>query len=577
MKTGTSKQPVMSCAICLDPYDDGNNDKQCYSICSEGHTVCHECLVNILKHNAACPLCRRALLENPVRVRIGTTVQPTQVVQKQSRVVMVVDRSYSMKAASGAQGAPKRIELAMHMMKIIIACCKKLNLAYTVYTFSDSVELVADETIDSQLRQRPSGITNLGMALNRVFENHGSTSKYFVFTDGEPSDFFEEAVARYANTQLHLLAFGSDVSVDLLREVMIGQKHTISYIEDVRSLAGYIIPVFVWAMTEKTAVLDQTDDATRKKFVMMLGSQVSGSTKQYNLRDIVVMLREQQKQSVTTYSRDLETDTAGVSEHSRIEYSFANRKNWNNFGKYYLLHALHCHKYLIPGNSFDPSLRHYRTAEYNTIYEQIAGIPNKIEFVAFMASEEQRDAASQYAAQFVSQSMTYIDSYHPSSTDEGCIGPDEMVLVRQGMYWIEKKMEDVKPGEYLLSGKIKWIIRVANLNNGNPIPLYNGVTGSHPVYNGKEWIKAKHQVARVAYTRDVVYDVVMEDPTIGSMKVNDIQVAVVGFAVPNMVHPYWGTQKVIDDIRMRYPDGGFVDVDARNFKYTNGTVSSLFS
>jgi hypothetical protein len=60
------------------------------------------------------------------------------------------------------------------------------------------------------------------------------------------------------------------------------------------------------------------------------------------------------------------------------------------------------------------------------------------------------------------------------------------------------------------------------------------------------------------------------------MTVNGIETAVVGFPVPGMIHPYWGSNRVVDDVHKKYPNGGFVDVDARLFGYTDGLVSSLF-
>jgi len=79
-------------------------------------------------------------------------------------------------------------------------------------------------------------------------------------------------------------------------------------------------------------------------------------------------------------------------------------------------------------------------------------------------------------------------------------------------------------------------------------------------------------------TTDKVYDVILEDPSVPSMKVNGIDVAVAGYPVPGMVHPYWGSPRVVEDVQSRHPDGGFVDVDASNFQYTaDGLISSLFS
>ena len=62
------------------------------------------------------------------------------------------------------------------------------------------------------------------------------------------------------------------------------------------------------------------------------------------------------------------------------------------------------------------------------------------------------------------------------------------------------------------------------------------------------------------------------------MKVNGIEAAVLGFPVPGMVHPYYGNrEKIVSEIEVRCPDGGFVDVDARQFKFSSGLVSSLLS
>jgi len=421
---------------------------------------------------------------------------------------------------------------------------------------------------------RPEGQTFLGLALKKVFATHGANGKYLVFTDGEPNDpgdIVYEAIKLFENTQLHLFAFGSAVNTDLLFAVGNNPKHTISYIEDIRSLAGYMVPIFIWAMTElKQVELSPVDEEIRKKFVQILKPQVRGSMTQYKQQHLTEMLSNYQ----TPYARDLVVDTIGLPAHGRIKHSF-DPSNWHTFGKFYLPCILECHEYKYPGNSFDPSLKNYRTKEYNEIFEKIASIPSSIEFVAFMKPVEHQAAASVASSAVVQQSYQSADTYSYSSSDnDGCIEPDAKITMRDGT---TKKMCDVRPGDLLETGsRIKWIIRISNLNHGNLIPLYNGLTGSHPVYH-KGWTKAKYYPdAKITYTTGIVYDVILEDPKVSSMEVNGINAAVVGFPIPNMIHPYWGSSKVVEDVQSRYPDGGFVDIDAKQFGFTNGLVSSLF-
>src|SRR3954465_4785530 len=95
-----------------------------------------------------------------------------------------------------------------------------------------------------------------------------------------------------------------------------------------------------------------------------------------------------------------------------------------------------------------------------------------------------------------------------------------------------------------------------NLNKGNPIGLYDGVTSSHPVYDFvKGWVKARNASFRSkTFTASVVYDVILEDPAVNSMEVEGVDVAVAGYPIPGMIHPYWGSGRVVDDVRSRYPD-----------------------
>lgn len=540
--------------------------------------MCKKCIEGYTDQNARpkCPVCNGQWRTTPIATWINNIEDPMELVVDTAPVVLLIDISGSMNNPSGPQkDAPTRVELAVHMVKVLLAFCRKLKLKCVLYTFSEVVKKVpVDEKRDPAQAHlimdaiRPEGQTFLGLALKELHATHGDAGKYFVFTDGEPTDAYEDLFAR---AQLHLFAFGKGVSTDLLSKVAESPLHSISYIQDIASISGYMVPIFIWAVTDlKAVVLDEHDEQCRQKFVEILEPQVRGSLSQYKKEDLVAMLATMH----TPYARDLEIDTTGIPAHGRIFYSF-DQNNWDTFGKFYLPCISHSHRHLIPGNSFDVSLKHYRTQEYNEVFDKIASVPMSVEFVAFMTLGVQQRAA---AATVVQKSFQYMDTYSYSSSDDGCIGPDAVIHVKYHGKLVPSPMEYVIPGAHLAQGQIKWIIRISNLNHGNPIPLYNGLTGSHPVQlaNGI-WTKARYYPdAHVTTTTDIVYDVILDDPSVGSMTVNGIDAAVVGYPVPEMVHPYWGSQKVVEDVKARYPEGGFVDVDAKQFKFTNGVVSSLF-
>lgn len=90
------------------------------------------------------------------------------------------------------------------MAKVTLAFCRKLKIKCALYTFSEAVDKVpVDEktspTEANRILERidPGGQTYLGLALKKLFGLHGNRSKYFVFTDGEPSDEYAESVENF--------------------------------------------------------------------------------------------------------------------------------------------------------------------------------------------------------------------------------------------------------------------------------------------------------------------------------------------------------------------------------------------
>ena len=528
----------MSCCICFVVYDDHKIDQTCYNICGKGgHTVCKACSNRIDN----CPLCQTPITQR-VRIRINNEEQPqeeTSLVQREmdgketrAPLIFLLDTSGSMDNVSGTQhGAPQRIEMAVHIAKVKMAFCRKLGIPFRIYSFSEDTKLVVDEKMSVAHANRklealrPSGQTFFVPALKTVFQMHGQNSKYFIFTDGDPTESEKEytpIIKLFNHSQMHLIAFSSDVATSLIKAVATNGLHTVSFIEDIRSLAGYLVPVFICAVTEMERVqLSEVDEACRQEFLKMLAPQVSGKTDLFKMEHIMQML----KTVKTGYARDLEADTDSSDqklkeEHSRIAYSFRNKKNWESFGKYYLPVIFHDHMFLIPGNAFDRTLKHYRTEAYQKVFLQIASIPINIEFVSFMTTEKvQRDVASVAASKVMNQAFQYSDSYSRSDSgyDDGCISPEAQIeIVKKNGEVMVVPMKDVLPGDQLKhGGTIKWIVRISNLNHGKPIPLFNDLTPSHPVCQDGHWIPARaYKGAIVSYTTDVVYDVLLSDPAV---------------------------------------------------------------
>ncbi len=571
---------MAQCIICNNSFDD--DDHKCYVICGYGHTVCYACYLHMLNNNLKCHTCRQTLLPTPIMVRLNLN-SPAEVKSSneplisqtikdaQNKVIVIgLDVSGSMDELSGSSyESPKRIEMVVHMGKIMMAFCQKLGIyKYRVYTFSNRVTRLDINYSNANTvleRLRADGCTNIGEVLRTMFSENGSNACYFLFTDGQPTDDWKQAVSLYNNTQLHLTAFSKDVDMSLLCAVAGNPLHSISYVEDIRSIAAYMIPVFVVSLTNmKTVTLTPDEDACRKMFVEWLKHRVNMQISRTDINNIMRELEKYHQGNTNTYAYDLSRDVAGDSMHSRIEVGTLDPVKWHSFGKFYNICILQCHEFLEINNIFDVSLARYRTDQYNELYAFIEKVPDQVKFVAFIDKSKQEEAS-----RIVSQATSYVvNNSYGSSGDDGCIGPDELVTVQRMGKECCVSMKDVKLTDSINGVKIKWIIQVHNLEHGNPITLYNGLSVNHPVKLGgsgqsPEWIPAS-QVPNVTTSivpgDTILYDVVLEDQSVPFMYVNGQQAALVGYPVPGMIHPYWGTNAVINDMESKCPGGGIVDI-----------------
>lgn len=570
-----------------------------------GHTSCRKCYDQLISKYKSCPLCKSALHRTPILIRINndqydtasSTTQQVQTTQGQTTVfnmstqqnkpiVLLVDTSGSMDESSEigkSKILPKRIELVVHMMKIMYRFCKELNIKFVPYEFNSTIRKIpisddmTESTVFSEFeRLRSTSCTNLGLALESVYRIYNNNVTYFVFTDGESSDSTDTSVRLFNNANLHLISFSKDVKTQLLDEVSAaGRRHTISYVQDINSLMGYMIPIFIYANTmDSTKELSQNDENLRQEYVRILEPQTTGNSSIFTKEHLIQLLLENKSMNNSPYCNDLIEDTVKNERHGRIHYSFSNKDNWNNFGKFYLKCILHCHKYKIVGNAFDVSVQHYKTEEYQQIYSRLSGKAENIEYVAFTQPAHVRNQTSAESTAKITKTIKYVDTYSGSSSmDDGCISPDAVITMKDGV----KLMKDLKVGDITSTGTVKWIICITDLNGGMPFEMYNGLSKNHPVCIDGYWIPASKQLnSHIFTTTDVVYDIVLEETNVDHILVNNIKVAAVGYPIPGMIHPYWGSNKVIEDLETHYPGDGYVSVNSSNFKYKNGLLVSLF-
>ena len=256
-----------------------------------------------------------------------------------------------------------------------------------------------------------------------------------------------------------------------------------------------------------------------------------------------------------------------------------------SFGKFYLPVLLHCHAHKIPGNTFDLSLQHYRTASFDAILYQLIRITEKVPIAMTEEKKEAVQRAVRNARDYnMPRSTDYsYDNSWSSSMDDGCIDPEAMVEMRDHSC---KEMQKIKVGDELRVGKVQYILRV---HFRSDVVLYCGLTGSHPMLS--DYMNERHFVVERKWGRMkniylpkhlmktcsggcVLYDVVTEGRM--AMIVNNHTVATLGMACDPLNHPYYGTEKVVEEIAARAVDG-IVDAYEEDFRYDpNGFISTIF-
>lgn len=249
---------------------------------------------------------------------------------------------------------------------------------------------------------------------------------------------------------------------------------------------------------------------------------------------------------------DLKSDD---SSEGQVWKAISNREWFDRWGKHYLPAFALSHRYQVCLNFRDKSIQEYGGELFNELKDTIEGI-----FCELPAP----NATGHGMIENVSGRFSMGSIYHSPICMEG----DVKVLTMTGL----KSLEDVKQGDYVRTpdaffewAQVNCIVKT-HIHKETSMSNINGcwITPWHPIrpHKEKEWI-FPHDHDNASKYVDYVYNLILnshhtvtiynkynkpvfDTVTLGHGKTNGI-----------LAHPYFGTQKVIDDM---------INYDIQNFK-----------
>jgi len=255
--------------------------------------------------------------------------------------------------------------------------------------------------------------------------------------------------------------------------------------------------------------------------------------------------------------------------HDGQIYKAFSRQDWyERWGVHYLKYFMRSHQLQICSNFKDPSLQHYGGQLFKELRSEIEDIFSQIPVPKPSLSSQ-------------SYTGNFSSSFYTASNP--CIDGNGSVKLSNGG---EKLVENLQKGDTIINsdGNISTILCVlkTSVKNGNTsLSIFNGVrvTPYHPIRINKKWNFPCKLKEPMHLHCDYVYSFVLDKHHI--MTVNDIDTITLGHGFtydPIIEHPFFGTNKVIDNLKTRSGwDKGLIEIHEYKPSYdSNGLISSLF-
>ncbi|CAF1946976.1 unnamed protein product [Rotaria magnacalcarata] len=504
-------------------------------------------------------------------------------------ICCVVDTSGSMATASEIQNDANekfglsRLDLVKHAIKTVVQSLQPqdrlslVSFSHSSKIFFQLTNMTADgksSALAALGRLKSDGDTNLWNGIQTGLEvlskgqrAIGSNAALFLLTDGcpnvEPLRGHIPTLKKFKDTTnftctINTFGFGYDLDSKLLEEIaMLGNSGSYAFIPD----GSFVGTIFVNAMatlltTVATNVQNsirininanlQEDDLRRLtqqkfrlQFVHCVRTAAEAMRREANQDTVIAMNQiKQLEQDMRNYTngsdafvKDLLADLTG-----QVQEALGNKAWFKKWGLHFLPSLTRAHLLQYCNNFKDPGVQHYgRGTLFSTVRDEMDTI-----FCSLPAPKRSKQTGAAI-------NMTV---FHNAAG--GCFHGECKVRLMNGT---SKLIKNVKPGDRMAphGGMVNYVIKTKCQNEkAKMVVIDNGliITAWHPIRLHQQWIMPCSLVsAPTEISCKEVYNFALDQGH--TIFVNDIECVTLGHGFKEDIvrHAYYGTQRVIEDLR----------------------------
>jgi hypothetical protein len=301
-------------------------------------------------------------------------------------------------------------------------------------------------------------------------------------------------------------------------------------------------PVQISAFAQPSTTTAQLRDIEFHRLRLRTVTELSGSLSKSTAEGIIQSILTDCKQSSAAHNPRVEALIADL--EGQVSEAFSKREYLEKWGKRFIPSLLRTHSLQQCNNFKDPGVQIYGGALFQQVRDEADDIFCKL---------PPPKPAKKIAGRQAPRSMAV---YH--NVCGGCIAPQCTVSMADGS---TKLVSEVKAGDLVQSSlkgpkgpgaKVVCVTKSETKNGVTPlVRLAGGVllTPYHPVRMGGKWSFPVDLAPCTERAVKYVYNFVLDTDDI--MVVNGVECVTLGhsFQEDTVRHPYFGTQKVVDDLK----------------------------
>ncbi|KAF0977053.1 hypothetical protein FDP41_003706 [Naegleria fowleri] len=319
-------------------------------------------------------------------------------------------------------------------------------------------------------------------------------------------------------------------------------------------------------------------DSVEKGIVLANKGSVDGATKV--MKDFLKQIQDLPSHSderVKSLIRDIESDNQN---EGQVTQAFSRSDWFQKWGRHYLPSLLRANWMQTCHNFKDPSVQVYGGA----LFKSLQNVADDIFCKLPPPKASNKSRYDPYSGTYTSSSYTPVNMSAYYNAGGSCFDGDSQVLLADNSL---KKARDIKKGD-----------KLKNMNDNDPVTVLcvlksktpsaqvqlcdlNGmkITPYHPVRVNGEWRFPIDITTPENVTCDYVYNLVVDQGHV--VNINGVECITLGHGFSDnsvISHPYFGTQKIIEDLRnMKGFNDGIVEMTKYNIVRdpNTGKISSL--